>query len=904
MASPNPVPSRAALNALRGVILTTSCSVILLAEERRRRLKIARAAIDNARKLHTVRSNRGPIALTDSRGSWESRFSDVGDEVLSMSSLPRPRTSTRRRRRSAQTNPTPPNTETHTHNHSSAQLAQATEGRTSAAGSVNPLELHSLVPEMIHLEALKLLPSNALPKRRNLGWKPPTAFTTPDAPSSAQSTRRSAPPNEANDTPIKLDWLEAQPHDMGTKSVNNHSTVESPDAVETARQYLARLTQNGSPPRPFYDEALVALERLLEDLESHWVDQAGVSQRIELATSILQRLGSFGLPLPKAAKPLRCQGIKLLRIALDSDQVKATTVLAALLSLCKDPLKAIVPFIQFTQADGFNKHMGPALKLFSDPTRSRLWMRGMLVYRMLARYGRSQENFQDTKQLYRAMQVAGLFQKFDIPIATKYKIRRLMVLMAVDKGDDAFAQQEMRAIQTLEPNASNFDMKLQSKLVVRDATLGQWESVHAHIEVLKHVADVGCIEFQGMLTKVTDAFSQSHSPEELETHLRSFVAEYRIKLKYRWVYLVLDGYASRHQADSVFLWLRFCSDSGLCLDDAFVQRFYSRCRKYWSFSDKSISNLQRGLQASSSSNSGTGADNADPVGVSQLSSQWPKARKDYPAASSARTSGTNMSIFSAHSLRLAVAEQLRSNATQVEGAIALVESAYERGHDISEALTPLLLARLGRGDDPNDLIDEALRMGARIHDSVYNKAAQALSAMGNLRAAAEMCEVAARENANGELLCNEYNFANLVFAYTGSARYTALQSVLSRFTSEEQWWRGSRTCKESIKLAMKTAAMRTVVHTTEKVSHRQALDKLDEALMHVKKCRSNRDHRRAVTEAFVRVIKTPKAETRGAVVQRGARGGKALVNRPSPEQKTESPQPVAHPMFAAAAGGG
>ena len=249
-------------------------------------------------------------------------------------------------------------------------------------------------------------------------------------------------------------------------------------------------------------------------------------------------------------------------------------------------------------------------------------------------------------------------------------------------------------------------------------------------------------------------------------------------------------------------------------------------------------------------------------------------------------------------------EHLRTKDAKIDDAIALIQTAHEQGHDVSEALTPLLLARLEGGDDPNHLIDEALRMGARIHDSAYNKAAQALSAMGNLRAAAEMCETAARENANGELLYNEYNFANLVFAYTGSARYSTLQAVLSKFTSEEQWWRGSRTCKESVKLAMKTVAMRSVVDTQEKASHRQALDKLDEALMHVKKCRSNKDHRRAVTEAFVRVLKSPKSETRGAVIQKGARGGKMLVDRPWREHKTESRQLMARPVLAVAAGGG
>lgn len=101
MASTPPVPSRAALNALRGVLFTTSCSVALLAEERRRRLKLARSAIDNARKLHTVKSNRGAVALSE---SWEDRLADLGDEVLSLPSASRTKNPYRRRRRGSSAN--------------------------------------------------------------------------------------------------------------------------------------------------------------------------------------------------------------------------------------------------------------------------------------------------------------------------------------------------------------------------------------------------------------------------------------------------------------------------------------------------------------------------------------------------------------------------------------------------------------------------------------------------------------------------------------------------------------------------------------------------------------------------------------------------------------------------------
>ena len=67
---------------------------------------------------------------------------------------------------------------------------------------------------------------------------------------------------------------------------------------------------------------------------------------------------------------------------------------------------------------------------------------------------------------------------------------------------------------------------------------GQWESVYAHIGELKHVTDVGSTEFQGMLARVTDVFAQNHSPSKSSRLcLRSFVADYRMKLKCRWVYL-------------------------------------------------------------------------------------------------------------------------------------------------------------------------------------------------------------------------------------------------------------------------------------------------------------------------------------------------------------------------------
>lgn len=55
MSAPVPVPSKAAIHALRGLLFGTSCSLALLAEERRQRIKLARSAVENGRKLKSLK---------------------------------------------------------------------------------------------------------------------------------------------------------------------------------------------------------------------------------------------------------------------------------------------------------------------------------------------------------------------------------------------------------------------------------------------------------------------------------------------------------------------------------------------------------------------------------------------------------------------------------------------------------------------------------------------------------------------------------------------------------------------------------------------------------------------------------------------------------------------------------
>ncbi|PTB62905.1 hypothetical protein BBK36DRAFT_1128268 [Trichoderma citrinoviride] len=820
MASTPPVPSKAALNALRGVLLTTSCSVAFLAEERRRRLKIARAAIDNARKLHTVKSNRGAVALSE---SWDDKLGDLGGDVLSLPAGTRPKSSYRKRRRG--------NASTLFAAGGGLDGVLSEQHDTTRGGTTADGEQRDDQETQISNFGLDAV---SLHKDHNLTMR-------------SSSTR------------------------SGSPSLHDLLQIDASSPTRLSLSYTA--TQATEMDK------VVRLEQLIKELETSHSSQTLTPEMVDLAIGELQKIPISRPATPGSSGLVRSSGLRLLRLIVDSEATKTTTVLAALLPHFKDPIQALSPLTKWLWEKKDKKEFERLLQFLSDGKQSRFWMQGMTIYRVLSGLDEVLGSFKDVKQLYRLLQSAGLYQAIAASPNIEYKIRRLMVSKALKAGDDAFAQEEMSYLYKLDADAANADVKLQSRLVVREAALGHWEAVRKGIEALEDAGNAKPSDLRYMISKITDVFVQTCSSEGLEALLRRFVRSYNIPLRSRWVNLVLDQYASRHDLDSMFSWLQFCQDAGFKMDDSFVQRFYAGCRKYWSFSNKNITKLHQSLQELAPATSkltpskpeGKTLNDTPPASLESnrwLSEadafecmEWLSAQNEWErvCAAYSRLLSSGLSI-SVRCLRLAVLGQLKRPNGSIDEAAALIDDARGRGYDVTEALTPLLLARLEKGDDAGELIKQALRRGSRIHDSVYNKAAQMLSAKGDLHGAATMCEVAARENGNGELLYSEYNFSNLVFAYTGSASYSALKSILSKFTSEVQWWRGSRACKESIKLAMKTTAMRAVADAREDNDHRDALFRLDEALLHVKKCRSTREDRRAVTEAFIRVVRPAVAE--------------------------------------------
>ncbi|CEJ88031.1 hypothetical protein VHEMI04588 [[Torrubiella] hemipterigena] len=708
MAPPKPIPSKLVINTLRGVVFTTSCSVILLAEERRRRIKIARAAVENARKLHTAKVNRGAIALGDGYVGWDGRLIDPSDEILATMPI---RTSRRHRTSNGQSladtgsvkslssakaaeQPTP----------SESQLAQRTAKAAAAREAIRQPILFSAPPQTFQNERLKI--------------------------------SQAAVETVAVETP-KTDQVKA-------------TTATSPTISTNATEAKAEISGTAEPVKETAKSKLVLFKESSEALESILARSRrdGMSSAdAKRCSNILQKLSDAGKFHGPRAKEINDILLKILAQSKDNAPL-SNRVLEAALRLSRTPEHVLGPYLSesLRQTDG--KQTKQIASFFAKNVSASVHL--PKVFRHLAM---TQVSRADAYRLFETLQQPGVFQK-----DSEYQVRRQLILHAKKERDFAWILAQKPAVINTKPKNTEMDISLQTAITAAQASAGNIESVRSTSYKLLKSGTAPPTELKQLVSEATDLLIKNQSAAQLDQWLRSITRDFGLTLEPRWAKTVSNAYMS-NPALAMENWFSFCNENGV------------------------------------------------------PTSQLPRLRQD-------------------------VLNQLSSNDSHTTSAAALIDAAHARGEDVSEALSSLLMAQLKEGHDAKDILQQASCRGVRVHDSVYNSAAQQLATRGDFRGAARVCKLAAKENGHGQLVYSEYNFSNLVYIYTGSARYEALHSVLNEFRSSDQMrWQGSKICKESVKLAMKTVAQRATVQGGEDSEHYQALLDLDATLCHVQQCR-------------------------------------------------------------------
>ncbi|RGP66680.1 hypothetical protein FLONG3_8746 [Fusarium longipes] len=852
MASPSPAPPRAVVHALRGVLLTTSCSVIILAEERRRRLNIARAAIDNAKKLHTARVNRNSTALAE---SYSSRREFPIEIAHDFSHAPTNNPLRRRRQRidSLETELSRPK-----------EIISIEHFETTSSGDVDSIGT-----------------SLASPRRWD-EW---------DAARKELSLISNTNPFAYNGYPIKLSpdvklsAFQPRTHKSRTRISATRPSAK-PDTKATGSQHVDEALDGQS-------RTILQLDFIITELETSDLPNSLRAEKGKHAVELLQELSSGEVGEPQE---ILSRGIRVLQsVTISQEYDRICQIIEALRPICNDACLLAVPFFDSLKHKPDTESVSRFLTSLSNfqPRSIKTKNCNGWIIRLLMHNWRKTKDFTDIQNIYGLLQEGGLFNSGIFSASAQYAVRRRVILIALDAGDDATASSEMALLSNMGFESSGVDVKLRGRFIVRDAELGRWDEAVSELQAFGPKAKEST-QFQNVLSWLTNIYCKSHTPSQVDMFIRDLVNNHDMMLNKPLAFFVMDKHGRTRNLQALVAWVQFCQDGGLEMDQIFFNEIVDKCCKYWSLSRVDVVRMLKDVQGSKpwlqdpllTRYVSDGAlhgihkplpgDKADDFGISQTLperrgdsiSLYERAvfkhmntlalRNDWSGVYSAYLEANQEGLGdSSRCLRLAVVANIHLEGPHSWTGSRLINEAHKKKHDISGALVPMLVARLEAGDNAGELLHENLIKGQKIHDSVYNKAARVLTQKGNPEAAILVCEVAARENGMGELAYSKYNFASLIHTYTGQGRYTDLSSLINSFISKSEWWQGSKECKESVKFAMKHVASRAARDQKHENSHKQVLLRLEGALEHIKSLRStNRQEREILTKEVIGAFKT------------------------------------------------
>ena len=737
------VPSRAVINALRGVFLTTSCSIILLAEERRRRINIAVAAVDNVRRLHSVRRRHRPAAVTSATALEEAAHSNDGVVTPMM----------RRRRRTT----------------SPGREARSSDVEARAAGELIRT-ISSSIPVVTLAEA-----ADYLKKKRGLVPEPTISATSNGVPLPPNVAKLSSDKLEASRT--LRNWTHSPPRNQGRMQHNARlqkqqmgrlsgrhssgaSTVDAASAAsvpgnqqifQQAESFLQTPRNSEADAHAFFARGLAILDQLHEHFDRQLAIDRPAPGYQDIATAVLLRLESVRRVEPAVRELSTKHAIIVVQNSLKQGISRFCDTLNAMIQVFMDPVDVLNPVIIWLVE---TEQLGILEQALSGLDDAHL-PKHILILEMLQRSRAAQDKFAKTWRIYECLCKAGMLSETTAENETV--VRLSVASMAQEAGDNIIASNELGNLPLLD--LSTVTLEVQMQILELLATLGQWTAIYRRLRLLKRNKYNSKLESFQRRQIISSCYQSAAAVQD-------FSGSIGAKFEHN-VISLFNLLALRHQ------WSRICEAYELL---------------------------------------------------------WESGQP-----------------FSAPCLRIAVAACLKVERQQVaEGEESryktanLFVSAHEKGYDTSEALTSVFLQRLEDGVDVRTLLAVPWREGLHVHDMVYNQAAVLLAQQSNIRASRHICEMAARKNGQGMLAYNEYNFANLLRAYVTLRDYTALDNLLSDFTSRMQPCFGSSVCREAIKHTLKKIALRTLATEHMEIDQNQrklSLERLDEALSHSKRCK-------------------------------------------------------------------
>ncbi|KAI0132037.1 hypothetical protein BJ170DRAFT_612145 [Xylariales sp. AK1849] len=636
MSTPLPVPSKAAIRALRGLALGTSCALGLIVEDRRRRISTLRTAVHNMKKIKSARQYHGAaettaqtvddaVILSGTELHWHCRQDPPRTAQVQPLVQAPPSSNTSRKRRlresldEADTLAIPGSVAQPSHELPSP--SEPVERSTDSLGKSNP-------------QIPGLRPPSQLPGNRDSGgWvRSPTILSRPRLAKKITEIL-SLPVSDISElldrdgtalvaytdsflaecqVKAAFNKLDSGWHNVSA-ALCKHCLLKG--RSDDAQKILAAVVRAGPlDEEVFYaHDPISVIESILPAPDTDRRDLVSASLQLatrlflakfnekpgthseeilELGKTLISRLLHFNHPQFVHQVYWRVLG------QLEQPELFTAWFIKALFDY-RD-CKSVIKYFKLN----FSK-MSPNLTCFNGVmhlvVESVEEMRGAQVdqvlralvrlcdatglrpmftwiNRLLQAHWDRYKDLSKSKELFGETLSIGLLDRVNQP----EQVYQIMVKLSVLAGDYSTARHFYQETMMLAPHMS-VDIWLNGYMALAKAKTGDWAGVMSDFKSMKPHRMAQDKAYAQTFVAVLKVFVEGHPVSDVEDFIKLYTQEMDVRMHRYIVTLVANKYGELRDPESFINWLRYCSSEGFALDPAFSNAILRNCRLKWKF---------------------------------------------------------------------------------------------------------------------------------------------------------------------------------------------------------------------------------------------------------------------------------------------------------------------------------
>lgn len=169
-------------------------------------------------------------------------------------------------------------------------------------------------------------------------------------------------------------------------------------------------------------------------------------------------------------------------------------------------------------------------------------------------------------------------------------VYRVMIQIAVEAEEWETVDNFMGRLQQIKPSAQK-DARILGLLALAKAKMGDWNGVWQDfnkMEVKDRIEDI--------FVPILKEFVTCHTISETEEFMKGYIDELQVPVCRYMVNVVANQYGAIRNVELFVSWLEYCSQAGFEVDAAFSNAILINCRRRWDFSFNQLKIMYRKLQ--------------------------------------------------------------------------------------------------------------------------------------------------------------------------------------------------------------------------------------------------------------------------------------------------------------------